>query len=78
MQKCAGCEFEADNFPEFTCPQCGNKLALSARVSPWLLGLALAVVVTGFMLAFHFPWLMITVFALTAVLVSGFSGRRRT
>ena len=78
MQKCAACQFEADNFPECACPRCGKKLALSATISPWLQGLALAVVVTGFMLAYHFPRPMVAVFALAAYLVSGFSGRRRT
>lgn len=78
MQKCAACRFEADNFPESTCPHYGRNLALSARVSPWLVGLAQSCGVVGFMLAFHFPRLMIAVFALTAFIVAGFSGRRRT
>ena len=78
MRRCVACGFEADNFPEFTCPQCGKKLPFSARVSPWLLGLMQAVLVVGFMLVFHFPRPMAAFFALAAFLATGLSGRRRT
>jgi len=74
-QKCFACGFEADNFPESACPQCGKKVAPSVQVSPWLRALVPALLVTAITMTFHLPRGVVAILALAAFLAGGFSGR---
>lgn len=75
--RCSVCGFESDNFPDFTCPQCGKKLLSSSPFSPWIVVVAQVIVTTGFMFIFHFPRPVIIIFGLIVFLFSALGLRRR-
>jgi hypothetical protein len=75
--RCPACGFESDSFPDLSCPQCGRKFLRSGSFSPWLVGLAPVVFVTGFMFAFHFPRPMILFSGLASFFITVFGLRPR-
>jgi hypothetical protein len=79
MNKCAACGFESDNFPDSICPQCGKKLPASAPSSPLILAFAFlqAALITGFLLAFHFPRPLIAFAAPASFIVTLLASRLR-
>ena len=77
LRQCPACRFESDSFPDLSCPQCGEKFTRSGVFSPWPVGLALAVLLTGFMLAFHFSRPIILLSGLASFLFSVLGLRRR-
>jgi hypothetical protein len=65
--KCAACGFEVSpglsSVAATNCPQCGTKLAPEANFKGWPMALLQIALTTSFMLVFHFPRIMIAIFA---------------
>ena len=77
MNKCAACGFEGDNFPGGTCPQCGKRPIARVGLNPWVVAFVQFGLMTGFMLAFHFPRIVILFFGMFILLGTLLSRRLR-
>ena len=75
QRQCSKCGFYVTDNSLMACPQCGSNLVALPSINRWIGAVIQLVISTTFMLVFHFPRIMIAVFAGVILLGTAVSSR---